>query len=285
VQAKGGDGGYQARQVNADLSRSTDIAQLAAVFNEHRAELNEVHLSTALSKAARLVKQQFGGRTTPEARALILSVLRDASPRLGSFDAQGLANTAHALAKMGEFDAPFFEALAAEARQPGRLAGFAAQGLANTAWAYGKLAKQLGRRIHQPPYLRPLLAAVMEAGHPRLGDFEPQELSNTLLALAWADVHDAGFVEAAVDAARVLLAGHGTAGKPEFEPQELANVAWALAELRHRDEGFMRQLLQQAVVREGELNGHDIANTVYAAAVLATWEGVEGLGQLGAWAS
>jgi hypothetical protein len=252
------------------------------VFATHRAKLDEIHLATTLTQAARLVKREHRGRTTPEARALIALVLCDAIPRLGDFGAQGLGNAAHALATMCVFDGPFFEALAAKACQLDGLREFNSQGLANTAWAYGQLATQLGKGNKPPPYLRPLLAAVMEAGQPKLGTFEPQHISNTLLALAWAGVYDAGFVGAAVDAARVLLAGHGTADKPEFEPQHLSNVAWALQELRHRDEGFMRQLLQQVVAREVELSGQNIANTVYAAALLAAWEGVEGLGQLGA---
>ncbi len=264
---------FTSMRITKELMGSASVAQLAAVFTEHRAELDEVNLSATLTRAARLVKQQHRGRSTPEARALIASALRDATPRLGSFTAQGLANSAHALASVGEFDAPFFEALAAEARQPGRLAAFNRQELANTAWAFGRLAKQLGRG-DQPPYLRPLLAAVMEAAQPKLAEFEPQHISNTLLALAWAGVYDAGFVMAAIDAARKLL--------PQFEPQALANTAWALQELRHRDEGFMRQLLQEAVAREGELSGQAISNTVYAAAVLTAWGGVEGLGQLGA---
>ncbi len=295
LQAKGGGGGggkdfvrgtaqapYTAMRITSELTRSASIAQLAAVFTEHRAELDEIHLTATLTRAAKLVKQQHGGRPTPVARALIASVIRDATPRLPQFKARQLASAAHALASVREFDAPFFESLAAAARQPGRLAAFDTQNLANTAYAYGLLAKQLGRGDQPPPYLQPLLAAVMEAGRPILGNFEPQEVSNTLLALAWAGVYDAGFVEAAIDASQVLLAGHSKAGKPDFKPQELSNVAWALQQLRHRDEGFMRQLLQQAVAREGELSGRDISNTVYSVAMLAVWEGVEGLGQLGA---
>ncbi len=274
LQAKGGGGSSEARQVNGDLSRSTDIAQLAAVFTKHRGKLDEIHLATTLSMAARLVKREHGGRTTPEARALVASVLRDAIPRLDDFGAQGLGNAAHALATMGVFDAPFFEALAAKARQPGGLGDFDSQALANTAYALGLLAKQLGKGDQPPPYLRQLLAAIMEAGRPKLGGFEPQHISNTLWALAWAGVYDAGFVRAAVDVSRERL--------PQLVPQDLSNVAWALAELRHRDEGFMRQLLQQAVAHEDEFTGQNISNTVYAAARLAVWEGVEGLGQLGA---
>ncbi len=295
LQAKGDGGGggkdlvrgpaqapFTAMRITSQLTDSASIAQLTAVFTEHRAGLDEIHLTATLTRAAKLVKQQHGGRPTPAARSLIASALRDATPRLPQFKARQLANAAHALAAVGEFDAPFFESLAAEARQPGKLSGFDSQGLANTAYAYGRLAKQLGRGDQPPPYLQPLLAAIMEAGRPILGSFEPQHISNTLLALAWAGMYDAGFVEAAIDAARELMAGHGTAGKPKFKPQALANVAWVLQELRHRDEGFMRQLLQQAVASEDELDAQAISNTVYAAAVLAAWDGVEGLGQLGA---
>ncbi len=265
---------FTARRINRELSGSASIAQLAAVFTEHRAGLDTIHLATTLTRAAKLVKQQHGGRTTLEAQALIASVLRDATPRLGSFTAQGLANAAHALASVGEFDAPFFVALAAEARQPDRLGGFDCQNLANTAYAYGQLAKRLGRGNQPPPYLRPLLAAVMKAGRPRLQEFDSQAISNTLVALAWAGVYDAGFVEAAIDSSRERL--------PQFEPQHLSNVAWALQQLRHRDVGFMRQLQQQAVAHNEKLSGQNISNIVYAAARLATWGGVEGLGQLGA---
>jgi hypothetical protein len=284
LQAKGDGGGggkdlvrgpaqapFTAMRITGELTRSASIAQLVGLFTEHRAELNEIHLATTVTRAA---KQQHGGRTTPEARAPISSVIRDATPRLPQFKARELASAAYALASVGEFDAPFFEALAAEARHTAKLSGFDCQALVNTAYAFGRLAKRLGRG-DQPPYLQPLLAAIMEAGRPRLGDFNPQDISNTLLALAWAGVYDAGFVEAAIDASRKQL--------PQLKPQELANVAWALQQLRHRDEGFMRQLLQQAVENQDRLgNSQNISNTVYAAALLVAWGGVEGLGQLGA---
>jgi hypothetical protein len=251
LQAKGDGGGGSkdvgmgpvqprstAMRINKELSGSASIAQLTAVFTEHRTELDTIHLATMLTRAANLQKRQHSGHTTREAaQALVALVLRDATPQLPEFEPQALANSAWALASMGEFNAPFFEALAAEVQKLGRLSRFNSIDLANTAYAFGLLAKQLGRGAQPLPYLQPLLAAVVEAAWPLLGGFSGQALANT---------------------------------------------AWALQELRHRDEGFMRQLLQQAVAREDKLDGQNVANTVYAAALLAVWEGVEGLGQLGA---
>lgn len=63
-----------------------------------------------------------------------------------------------------------------------------------------------------------------------LRDFNPQNLANTLWALATLHYSDNAFVPGLLkEAARQL---------PEFNPQDLTNVVWALASLKHRDERF-----------------------------------------------
>ena len=71
----------------------------------------------------------------------------EAAGRLSKFNAQNLANTAWAFARL-EHPAPaLFEALAAESA--GRLAEFNAQNLANTAWAFAAAGHQAPELFEQ----------------------------------------------------------------------------------------------------------------------------------------
>ena len=65
---------------------------------------------------------------------------RAAERRVGDFNAQNLANTAWAFAKLGQLDAQLFTALAREAER--RVGDFNAQNLANMAWAFATVEQQ-----------------------------------------------------------------------------------------------------------------------------------------------
>ena len=130
------------------------------------------------------------------------------------FPARPLANTTHAMAKIGSKtgwrpERSVWEALA-EAAVP-RLKHLVPQALSNTAWAFATAN-------HQVPAL---FDAVAEAAVPRLGEFKPQHFSNTAWAYATAN-HEAPALFDAVAEAAVPRLG-------EFNPQNLSNMAWAFA--------------------------------------------------------
>ena len=68
---------------------------------------------------------------------LFTALARVAERRMHKFNAQELANTAWAFAKLGQLDALLFAALARAAER--RMYNFNAQYLSNTAWAFATL--------------------------------------------------------------------------------------------------------------------------------------------------
>merc|ERR1712166_1380615 len=137
---------------------------------------------------------------------------------MGRFPAIPLANTTHAMAKIGSKtgwrpERGVWEALAVAAVL--RVRRFGPQALSNTVWAFATAN-------HEAPAL---FDAVAKAAVPRLGEFKPQELSNTAWAYATAN-HEAPALFDAVAEAAVPQLG-------EFVPQELSNTAWAYATANH----------------------------------------------------
>ncbi|KAG1660825.1 hypothetical protein FOA52_010250 [Chlamydomonas sp. UWO 241] len=82
------------------------------------------------------------------------------------------------------------------------------------------------------------MAALLKEAMPRLRDFKPQALSNTLWALATLGHTDGAFMSVLLKEAAPRLR--------DFNPQELANTVWALAALDHAAGTLMSVLLQQA---------------------------------------
>ena len=72
-----------------------------------------------------------------------------------------------------------------------------------------------------------LFASVAVSAEERIGEFNPQDLSNTVWAYATAGVAAPGFFKCAA----IALRGGGRAGQRigEFKPVELANTVWAYA--------------------------------------------------------
>ena len=69
---------------------------------------------------------------------LFLTLARAAERRMGQFDAQGLANTVCAFAKVDRFDEQLFMSVSGVAEQ--RAGDFNVQKLVNIAWAFAKVA-------------------------------------------------------------------------------------------------------------------------------------------------
>merc|ERR1740139_235689 len=93
-----------------------------------------------------------------------------------AFNAQDVANTVWAYAKLGHGAPALFDALASQLLARGGLRDLQPRHLAITAWAYARAG-------HAAPAL---LDAISHAAAPRLREFSQQELSNTAWAFAAA---------------------------------------------------------------------------------------------------
>ena len=94
----------------------------------------------------------------------------------------------------------------------------------------------------------------------QLGNFNPQELANSIGALANLNHHNEQFENAWIVAATNQLGN--------FNPQNLANSIWALANLNHPNEQFENAWIVDATNQLGNFNPQELANSIRALANL-----------------
>ena len=131
-----------------------------------------------------------------------------------------------------------------------RLGEVGARGVANIAHG----AAKAGLRS-RPPW-DALWEGLGSAARGRMGEFDPQALSNTSWAFAKAG-HAAPALFEAVAAATAPRVG-------EFNPQDLANTAWAFATAGHAAPALLDAVAAAAAARAGEFNPQNLANTAWA---------------------
>ncbi|KAG1672119.1 hypothetical protein FOA52_001706 [Chlamydomonas sp. UWO 241] len=180
--------------------------------------------------------------------AFMAELVKAATLQLRDFKPQELANTVWALATLGHTGDDFVVALV-KAATP-QLHFFNPQDLANTAWALATLG-------HTDTAF---MAALLEVAMPKLRKFSEQSLANTVWALTTLGHKDGDFVAALLKEAMPRL--------HDFTPQALANTLWALATLGHADDDFVAELLNEAMPRLHDFNPQALSNTAWALAVL-----------------
>ena len=135
-----------------------------------------------------------------------------------------------------------------------QIGSFGAQAVSNTMYSLSKLPK-MGFRTNPE-----LFTALTLHGSQLLQEFTPQQLSNTIWALATLSHHDNGFTADLISAARRKL--------PVFIPQNFSNTIWALATLGHHHDGFTAALISEAQGQLPLFNPQNLANTIWALATL-----------------
>jgi hypothetical protein len=162
---------------------------------------------------------------------------------IDEFNAQNLANTAWAFARLGRQHNLLFTRIAEQSLA--KLDTFSTQNLSNLLWAFAKL----NFRSHK------LFVAMKAACSNQLHNFRPQELSNILWALATLEVPCSQLAWAIVD--RSLLV-------TDFKPQELASLAWACAKLRLRSQSLFRSMIKHVLANSTQFGSREIANIAWA---------------------
>ena len=113
-------------------------------------------------------------------------------------------------------------------------------------------------------YDKTFTSALIREALPKLPYFNPQNLANTIWALAKLGHHDTAFTSALIQEVRPRL--------PDFTPQGLANTIWALATLGHYDKAFIAVLIIEAKPRLPNFNSQDLANTMWALTALVHYD-------------
>lgn len=132
-----------------------------------------------------------------EAGDLLTSIEAAAIRRVDSFSPQNMSNTLWAFAKLNQAAPALLQAATAHALN--KLRQYQPQSIANTIWAFATLAqaqpkKGDGTPLAQQPD-KEFLDAMLGWGRATLKEFSPQNISNTVWALAtlkYQDVVGAG---------------------------------------------------------------------------------------------
>ena len=103
---------------------------------------------------------------------------------------------------------------------------------------------------------RGLFAAVAAAAVPRVRDFNPQNLANTVWAYATAGHSAPALLDAIAAAAPPRLR--------EFKPQEFANMAWAYATAGQKAPALFDAIMVEVAPRLRDFTPQDMANTALA---------------------
>jgi len=155
---------------------------------------------------------------------------------------QGLANIAWSCSKLGVRNRPLMEAIAAESLA--KIRAFDAQNLSNTAWAYAKLGV-----AHEP-----LMHAIASSAIHKLPQLAPRELSGLSWSFATLWIPDAPLLDAIAAAARAKISA--------FDPLDVANTAWAFDRLRLLDSPLRNSIASASLKSIPDLGCQPLATLV-----------------------
>jgi len=135
----------------------------------------------------------------------------------------------------------------------------------NVATAFGTMAKVGSRGRGDPRTAKAKRAAVValtERALQQLEDFKPQNVANTLWALA----------KMRVEADKRLLRAlslRATASAADFKPQEVANTLWAFATMGVKaDKRLLEALSHRATASAADFKPQEVENTLWAFCLL-----------------
>ncbi|KAK9842858.1 hypothetical protein WJX74_003528 [Apatococcus lobatus] len=193
---------------------------------------------------------------------LLQSVAAHFKSNLKEYSPQNLANTVWALATIKYTNKELLNAVAHEVSLRLKVTAgrqlpienssstmFTRQHLANILWAYATLETHPGvamlrLAIHDLAILAPAC--------------NPQELSNSVWALARLGHYDADFME--------IVAGEAESRISEFSQQNLANTAWAFSKISHFRQSLLDAIADQAVAIFEELSLQHVTNIMWTLA-------------------
>ncbi|PNH12698.1 hypothetical protein TSOC_000340, partial [Tetrabaena socialis] len=233
------------------------LRPLAAAAGHIAGRMTEQALANSLHSLA--VLDCNGAAYAPPVRCLTMEVQQRLQRQPDAFEPQALSNMLYALAELGFKDPAYAPvvALAAECKRRS-FAGFNAQNLSNSAWALAKM----GYGSDQA-WFESAVAAAVQLGI--AGVFAPQAVANLWYALALVRFRPvAAYLEGTVAASELL--------RTRANGQGCTNLMCSLAILGipydPRLVGVLLERLGELLPRGEEVNGQNLANSLWALAVM-----------------
>ncbi|XRB04574.1 RAP domain-containing protein [Pycnococcus provasolii] len=241
-----------AKLLNARIVKARNDGEVADIVKQHVGEFNEIHVSAAVSRIAKLTARR-GTRTLGKSqRDSVLLLLEE---RLHDFERIRARNVAGLLWSYAKLRYPGnHSAVQCVSDHVLRVVDdFNAMDIANTVWAWATMR-------HRPS--AKALAAMERRMLVCVDDFKPQALSNTVWA--WATMRHQPSADALAALERRMLAC-----VDDFDPQALANTVWAWATMRHQPSAKAMTALERRVLAcVDDFNPQALANTVWAWATM-----------------
>ncbi|CAJ1456015.1 unnamed protein product [Effrenium voratum] len=243
--------GIQTVPINEEIMRLgswRQVLQHALKRGEFMDELNAV---TALHRAAKLYREDDGGRTPLEeihqdpGFQNLLELTRHFVQRCRP---QQIANALWAFAVLNFQPKELLQLLCRYGAE--RLDSFLPQNVSNSIWALGTLGFAY-------PRLLELVPRHVEAN---VRDYTPQDLSNT----CWAYAR----LQQQCDPLFRLIIKESLIQLPRFKPQNMSNLVWACATVMYKDEAAMRTIASFACTRVAEFGTQELSNLTWGLATL-----------------
>jgi len=236
-------------QLNKEIMAARTVEELLALVKSKSAHFDFFNISSAVSRAPKLVEMVQGHAPMGHAAHDMMGSEGDMAMR-GSADGMQMsssgASQAHtSAAHLSPAAHELADRLCAMAME--NMRAFDARGLANTAWAFGKLR-------YVPDAALPALLCSHAAA--KIGEFAAQNLSN----LAWAMV----YMHHRDESLLALMSHRIRALVNDLKPQELANVMWAFASLEHFDPATAAVLGARAARLAPLFKEQELSNIIWA---------------------
>ena len=241
------------RNLTTRIANAQSDGELADIVKQHINELNEIHVSTAANKLAKLTARHHTRTLRKNQRDSVLLLLEERLRGFKSIRARSLSNLMWSYAKLGYHGNHSIVRHLSDQVPTVTVDDFIPQELANTLWAWATMR-------HQPS--GDAFAALERRMLACVDDFIPQDLSNTVWA--WATMRHQPSADALAALERRMLAC-----VDDFKPQALANTVWAWATMRHKPSSQVLGALERRMLaRVDDFNSQALANTVWAVAML-----------------
>jgi hypothetical protein len=228
--------------LNKQLMRISDTRELCDFVSTHVSEFNHVNVATAF----RQVLQKPTGMHPQSLTQALQTLEQSALQNMPDFDARGIANTLHIMAKQRyKTKGPLL--LALEGRAEAVAGELSAQEVSNVLWAYATMGRMPGERMMG------LLEGRSEA---IAGQFSSQHVANLLWAYATMGRKPG-------ERMMGLLEGRSEAIAGQFSSQHVANVLWVYAKMARKPGERMMGLLEgRAEAVAGESSSQEVSNVL-----------------------
>jgi len=209
-----------ARMLTSRIVNAQSDGALADFVEQHVGKFDEIHVSTAANKLAKLTARRHTITLSKSQRDSVLLLLEERLHDFESISARPVANLLWSCAKLGYDDGNHSMVHYLSDQVPRVVDDFKPQELANTVWAWATMRHQPSDKV---------LIALERRVLACVDDFDPQNLANTVWA--WATMRHQPSADALAALERRMLAC-----VDDFNPQELTNTSWAVAMLMNNIE-------------------------------------------------